>query len=264
MNEVRDDFLDSLDLDDSEIIPFIPEILKNLWGLGSMPEYVIHLVEKHIPSNKLKRIIDLGCGKGSVLIQLSEKIKFEGIGIDLMSEFIDEAKRYASRHSYSENLKFEVGDIKKMVEHYCDFDLVIYAHDSDIFGNVTQSLCELEKYMLDQSWIVFEGLYNINQLNNPENLPNKEEFHLQLEKSGFEVINQIVWDKDELRKTNQTNTKLIRDRITHLIQSHPDKEKLFNTYLENQIEECQELEENIECLTLLLKRKRNTTMAKNT
>lgn len=255
MNEITDDFLDSLDLDDSQIVPFIPEILKDLWELGSIADYVVELVEKHIPQNKLKKVVDLGCGKGAVLIQLSEKVKFEGIGIDLMPQFIDDARNYAARQSYSKHLKFEVGDLKEQHERHPIFNHVIYGHDSDIFGDVTQSLLELEKYMSDESWIAFESLYSINPANNPEDVPNKAEFMLQIEKSGLEIVEQIVWNREKLRNINQANTASISKQITELIKSYPEKENLFTTYLENQIEECQDLEQNLECLTVLLKRK---------
>jgi SAM-dependent methyltransferase len=258
MNEMTDDFLDSLDLDDSAMIPFIPKILKNLWELGSMPDYVLELIEKNITSDKLKTVIDLGCGKGAVLIRLSEKIEFHGIGIDLMPEFIDEAKSYASQRNYSKNLKFETADIKKSVKKHNNFDLVIYGHDSDIYGNIIQSLIELEKYMSKQSWIIFEAIYSINSENNPDDLPNEIEFVQQIRESEFKIVDQIIWDNKKLQDVNQSNTASIRKQIIELIESNPDKKQMFNTYLANQIEECYQLENDVQCLTLLLERKNIT------
>lgn len=255
MNEMTDDFLDSLDLEDSAMIPFIPKVLEKLWELGSMPDYVIELVERNIAPSKLKRVIDLGCGKGAVLIQLSENIKFKGIGIDLMPEFIDEAKTYASQRACTKNLEFETADIKTTIEKHNNFDLVIYGHDSDIFGDLTQSLFELEKYMSNQSWIILEAIYSTNSENNPDDLPNKIEFTQQIKKSDFEIVDQIIWDDKKLREINQSNTVSIREQIVGLIKSNPDKKQVFNTYLENQIEECYQLENNTKCLTMLLERK---------
>jgi len=259
MNEIRNDFLDSLDLDDSEIIPFIPEILNDLWELGSMPDYIIDLVEKHIPQDKIRKVIDLGCGKGAVLIQLREKIKFEGIGIDLMPEFIAKAEKYAAQRTFSKDLRFEIDDVKKSVEKYNDFDLVIYGHDSDIFGNITQSLLELEKYMSNESWIILEAIYSTNSENNPDDLPNKTEFIQQLKESELEIEEQIIWNKNRLKQVNQENTSLISKRIKKLIQENSDKEAIFTNYLENQIVECQQLENDVNCLTILLKKNTNAT-----
>lgn len=255
MQEIEDDFLDSLDLDDSEIVPFIPEILKDLWELGSMPDYVIELVEKYIPANSLNRVIDLGCGKGAVLIRLSENITFAGIGIDLMPEFIEEARSYAAKWSYSKELQFEVGDIKEIVEKGGGFDLVIYGHDSDIFGNVMESLLELGNCVSDQGWIVFEGVYSLNSEHNPEGFPTESELFAQIEKSRMEIVGQIVWDREKLKQINQSNTASIREQINRLVNSHPDKKEMFHAYLKNQIEECRELENNLACLTILLKKK---------
>ena len=255
MNEITHDFLDSLDLENSALIPFIPKILEKLWELGSMPDYVIELVERNIPAAKLKRVIDLGCGKGSVLIRLSEKTKFQGIGIDLMSEFIDDAKTYAAQKAYSKNLEFETADIKKSIDKHNNFDLVIYGHDSDIYGNITQSLLELEKYLSNQSWIILETIYSTNSKNNPDDLPNEIEFIQQIKESEFKIIDQIIWENKKLRDINQSNTASIREQIVGLIQSYPDKKQMFNTYLANQIEECHQLENDVQCLTMLLERK---------
>jgi cyclopropane fatty-acyl-phospholipid synthase-like methyltransferase len=239
------------------MIPFIPKVLAKLWELGSVPEYIIELVERNIPHSKLKSVIDLGCGKGAVLIQLSEKIKFQGVGIDLMAEFIDEAKLYASQRAYSKNLKFEIADIKKAVEKYNNFDLVIYGHDSDVFGNITQSLFELEKYMSNQGWIILEAYYSNNSDNNRHNLPTETEFSYQIKESAFKIVDQIIWDEKKLRDTNQSNTALIREQIVGLIESNPDKKQMLNNYLANQIEECNQLENNVQCLTILLQRKKS-------
>jgi len=255
MNEMTDDFLDSLDLDDSAMIPFIPKILEDLWELGSMGDYVTELVERNIPHDKLKKVIDLGCGKGAILIQLSENFKFQGIGIDLMPEFIDEAKTYTTQSIYSKNLQFETADIKKFVNNHNNFDLVIYAHDSDIYGDITQSLVELERYMSNQGWLIFEAIYSTNSENNPDDLPNEIEFAKQIKASDFEIVDQIIWDNKKLRDINQSNTTSIRKQIKGLIESNPDKKQMFNTYLENQIKECDQLENDAQCLTMLLKRK---------
>jgi ubiquinone/menaquinone biosynthesis C-methylase UbiE len=259
MKEIENNFLDSLDLDDSEIIPFVPEILKDLWELGSIPKYIIELVEKHILPTQLKNVIDLGCGKGAVLIQLSERIKFEGVGIDIMPDFIIEANKRSKQKPYAKNLKFEIGDIKNSMEKHHNFDLVIYGHDSDIFGNITQSLIEINKYSANNRWIILEAIYSINSTNNPDNLPNYKEFIQQLKESEFEIIEQVNWNKNQLKQVNSENTSLISKQIKNLIKTNPNKEKMFTDYLKNQIEECHQLENDITCLTILLKNNSNVT-----
>jgi predicted TPR repeat methyltransferase len=69
-NLKKKEFQNSLDLTSDELESYIPELLKGLWELGSMPEYIIELIGRN-NLGKGKNIIDLGCGKGAVLVKLA-------------------------------------------------------------------------------------------------------------------------------------------------------------------------------------------------
>jgi hypothetical protein len=87
-----------------------------------------------------------------------------------------------------------------------------------------------------------------------ELLSNKEMQNI-IEQTGFQLLDRIDWDTELLKQTNKQNTKIIRRNINLLISKYPDKKKLFDEYLQNQIEECQELENDYSCTTLLLRHK---------
>lgn len=64
---------------------------------------------------------------------------------------------------------------------------------------------------------------------------------------------RINWDRVALRQINRQNTDIIRKNVSRLILKYPDKKEIFNEYFQNQIEECEELENDCICTTLILK-----------
>ena len=153
-------FLDSLDAGDAELIPFIPIILQDLWTLGSMPAYVIELVEKHVPITTVKNVVDLGCGKGAVLIQLSQALGLSGLGIDLLPAFVEAAQQKAVRWGVSDRVTFEVGDIRAAIVHHRDIDLLIYGDDSDVLGDEQETLAALQNCIASNGWVILETTYH--------------------------------------------------------------------------------------------------------
>jgi len=109
-NIKKKEFQNSLDLTSDELENYIPELLEGLWALGSMPEYIIELIGR---SNlgKGKNIIDLGCGKGDVLVKLTKQFDIKAIGVDIVSDFIEEANKYAKNYDVSDKIMFKAEDI---------------------------------------------------------------------------------------------------------------------------------------------------------
>ncbi len=251
MENHSDDFFDSLDITDDALLPFIPTILEDLWELGSMPEYIVKLVHQYVPLNATKKVADLGCGKGAVLIQLHETINFKGLGIDIIPEFIEEANSRALHLNKTQYLDFQTKDIKQFVKKQQGFNLVIYGHDSDIFGDVSQTLKHLEKSVINNEYLILETTYAINPV---DDLSNKSELYQQINNSDFSIIDQIAWEKSKIIKANAHNTQHIQKAISKLSELHPDKKTLFDEYLKEQEEECHALENDIQCVTILLQK----------
>ncbi|MCK4661482.1 MAG: methyltransferase domain-containing protein [Bacteroidales bacterium] len=255
MDDSKQAFLKSLDLIDQEVEKFIPFILEDLWELGSMPDYVIKLVKKNINPFNIKKVVDFGCGKGAVLIKLSKVFDIVGLGIDIVPEFIESAKKYSIENKISDRIKFETGDLKDYVSNTRDTDLVIfYGYDSTILGNVKESLLQLKKCILDQGWIIIEIAYTLDSKSKIEGLPSENELITQINDSELVIIDKIIWDVAEIKRINNRNNSLIGERIKKLIALHPDKKKLFKRYMDNQINECSLIENDMICSTWILKK----------
>ena len=55
-----------------DFLPYLPELLVDLWALGSSPQSIIGLLSPLPLSSTETRVLDLGCGKGAVIIVKSD------------------------------------------------------------------------------------------------------------------------------------------------------------------------------------------------
>ena len=244
----KKEFQNSLDLTNDELEKFVPELLNGLWELGSMPEYIIELIQRNGLGN-MRNILDLGCGKGAVLIKIAEHFDVNGIGIDIVPNFIEEAKKYAVEHGVSEKLTFKTKDILDVLKTPSNQDIVIYGYDSEILGDLGNTLIQLNSCIKADGHIVLEFMF-AEELT--EDMLTEDEMLKVIEQSGFHILDRIDWERDALRQINRQNTAIIRKNVDGLISNYPEKKSIFSEYLQNQIDECEELENDYICCTLLL------------
>ena len=78
-----------------ELFPYLSYILQDTWEIGTPPDIIIDLVQKHAKDYSKLKVLDLGCGKGAVSVKLAHKLRCKCYGIDAIKEFIDEANKKA-------------------------------------------------------------------------------------------------------------------------------------------------------------------------
>ncbi len=243
-------FKHSLDITSNKLNQHIPELLKGLWELGGMPEYAVELFERNI-SMRGVTVIDLGCGKGATLIALAKHFDIHGLGVDIVSSFIEEAERYAKVHLVSGKVVFKTEDLTKTICGILPQDLVIYGYDSETLGDFKSTLKELSKCVKEEGYLLLEFMFGDTPT---EDLSTESEMVRVIKQTGYDLLDKIIWDKDTLIQVNRRNTGIIGANAERLSKQYPDKKELFVEYVQNQIGECEELENNHVC-TLLLRKK---------
>jgi cyclopropane fatty-acyl-phospholipid synthase-like methyltransferase len=250
-NLTKKEFQNSLDLTSDELESYIPELLKGLWELGSMPEYIIELIGRN-NLGKVKNVIDLGCGKGAVLVKLAKQFEIKAIGIDIVPDFIQEANKYARDCGVFDKVLFRTEDIIETLKKTSKQDIVIYGYDSEILGSLDNTLRQLTNCVKTDGYILLEFMF-ADQLT--EGMVSDKEMKKIIEQTGYRILDRIDWDREILKQTNLQNTVIIKENVKRLISQYPDKKEIFNEYLQNQIDECEELENGYFCTTLLLGQK---------
>ena len=203
---------------------------------------------------RIKNIFDLGCGKGAVLIYLAKRFKFKGLGIDIVSEFIESAIKHSIENNVSDQLEFVSQDLLEFIDRSEKFDIVLYGYDSGILGDVFATIECLQKCVSDSGYLILEIAFTSDKKAKIEGLPTETELFEQLNKSGLETIDKIFWEKDKIKTINNKNNILINKRIEELKKFNPGQTQIFERYMSNQINECKLIENEMICSTWILKK----------
>ena len=253
MKHVNESIAESLDAREIEILPYLPYILQDLWELGSEPNIISGLIKDYVPDSKLK-ILDLGCGKGAVSIKLALGFDCFVKGIDAVPEFIDDAKRYAIQNGVNDKCEFENGDIRLKISENRDYDIIVLGAIGPVFGNIYQTLNTLKSSLVMGGYIVLDDGYIKDDSDFSSNVYIKEsEFYNSVRKSGFSILEEVIFLKNFIEDTNKSYFLSIEKRINELIKKHPEKKHLFSGYLKTQENENYLLANKLITGTWLLK-----------
>jgi SAM-dependent methyltransferase len=246
----------SLDGNSGELLPFFPYLLQDLWEIGAEPETMIRLVKENVPAKKLK-ILDLGCGKGAISVNMAKELDCMVLGIDAIPEFIDEAKTWAEKYDVQQKCTFLVGDIRQKINELQGFDLVVLGAIGPVLGNIQETLTLISGMLATDGYILLDDSYLPISSNISYNrCPCENDFFQQIDSAGFEIIEESIFDRSSIETTDDEIFSDIERRAKELSLQFPDKKALFDGYVESQRFEYQMLKEVLVSGTWLLKRGR--------
>jgi len=91
---------DSLEVE-KKLLPYMSYLLQDLWALGSSIDQILDLFSTLPLSPDTAKVLDLGCGKGAISVQIASKFGFDVIGVDAMPEFLQVARKKSSEYQVS-------------------------------------------------------------------------------------------------------------------------------------------------------------------
>ncbi|MEA1875257.1 MAG: class I SAM-dependent methyltransferase [Bacteroidota bacterium] len=108
---------------------------------------------------KKGRILDAGCGFGSVAIEIAKNFKnIEIVGIDLSEPLLKMGHLLADKAGVADQVTFSLGDVQKLDFETDSFDLVINTFMIHIVDNPLAMLNEIERVTKNQGQIMITDL----------------------------------------------------------------------------------------------------------
>ncbi|RGU94780.1 class I SAM-dependent methyltransferase [Clostridium sp. AF15-17LB] len=248
----------ALTAETTELIPYLPYLLQDLWELGSSPADMIRLVKENVETSSETNVIDLGCGKGAVSVSLCRELGVRAKGIDLLPEFIEVAREKAKEFGVAHLCEFAVQDINVSVSSLSGYDIAVLGAVGDVLGNPAETLGKLKKVVRSNGYILIdeaflEGEQKDVRYQNYEYL-TKAQWKDIFQEAGVELVAELTYqDSPEADETNDYNNRMIRRRAEELSERYPDKRRMFEGYVKSQEEECDDLNGVISGVTWLLK-----------
>jgi len=242
-----------------ELLPFIPELLSDLWVLGSSPEIIVSFLRPLGLLQNETRVLDLGCGKGAVAITLAQELGFRVRGIDLLEPFIQEARQRALKKNVGDLCDFEMGDLHEEIQKASGYDVVVYAAVGGLLGTPERCIRQLRQVVRPGAYIIVDdgllaGTTPIER-QGYEHYVSHEETLRQLASHGDRLLREMIIPVEETKAENRKNTEFIRARANRLALQHPEFATLLLDYVSRQEEECEIIETATKVAVWLIQRK---------
>jgi SAM-dependent methyltransferase len=245
----------SLTADTTEIIPFLPHLLQDLWELGSSGEEMLSMIRQHVPITDGFTALDLGCGKGAVSITLANALGIRCKGIDLLPDFIREADIKAAEYGVDKLCNFVVGNIRESFTAERGYDLVIFGAVGDVLGERPETLDALMSTVKPSGYILLDDGYRLDgdssELHFEGDYPTLAHWHAMFKAAGLRFV---ALSPAEDRPNDSRDLEHIRRRAHELIQAHPQRREMFERYVQNQRNEYDDLAERVIGATMLLQK----------
>ena len=241
---------------DARLLPLLPELLADLWELGTSAEQIVSALES-VGVEQDSTVLDLACGKGAVAVALAEQLSVRVEGIDAFPPFLQAARSLATKRGVSSRCRFAQGDIRKLLEQERQYDVVLLLSVGPVTGDHEQTFAGLRRLVRPGGYIVIEDGFladGVAHLPGAEGYAGHSETLRRLTTCGDAVAQEVICSAEQTRSVNQRNTDLIRKRASVVRASHPAFGKLIDEYVARQERETQILGTDFICAIWVLRR----------
>jgi len=241
-----------------ELLPYVPELLADLWALGSRPDVILDLVRPLPLDPEETRVLDLGCGKGAIAIPLAREYGFRVFGVDGFLPFVETACALAQEHGVASLCRFECDDLRHVLAKSKDFDLVIYDAVGSVLGKLDACVRQLRHCLRPGGYMFIHDVFLKATVDKRPSGYEHCETHAKtvdlLREHRDILLREVIFSSDDTRTQNRKNTEHIRRRAERLAEKHPKLEHLFSRYVEDQERESKILETELRTAVWLLQK----------
>ena len=255
--ETQKRLAESLTADSTNIIPYLPYLLQDFWSLASDPEEMSDLLRAHTSFGPNSSLLDLACGKGAVSIHLAKEFGCTAKGIDLILEFIEEAREKAEEYGVADRCTFVVGDVNEAVAVERSFDLTVWGGAGDLLGGYPKTLYGIARTTRPGGYILLDDGYILDK---KRHLRFHHEYLTMAQWERVFAENNLTVVACNKAKQEEDPAAYAEDlgnicmRAGELAKQHPDKRALFNGYVRSQQAEYRDMQDGFVAALWLLKK----------
>lgn len=141
-----------------ELLPFLPELLADVDELGSNAGLIASLL-RNLGLPETARVMDLGCGKGTVAIEIASTLGLHVLGIDLFEPFVAHATGAAQDAGVSPLCEFRHGDVCTMAGELALADVVVFAALGDVLGTPAETMRVIRRYVRPGGYVLLADVF---------------------------------------------------------------------------------------------------------
>ncbi|MEM7583645.1 MAG: class I SAM-dependent methyltransferase [Acidobacteriota bacterium] len=245
---------------DEELLPFVTELLADFDELGSDAEAITREIgQLELPPNA--RVLDLGCGKGAVAIEIARELGLAVFGVDLYEPFIPLCERAAAEAGVDALCTFRCADVQSLDTTHPEqlpADVAVYAALGDVLGPFDATVGILRRYVRPGGYLVLYDDYvrdgGTTDFERFDNYVSRGAMVEQLEAHGDTLLRRVETPATEIAASHDTEGAWIRRRALELAERHPELREAFLEFAKEQQAEMDFLEANMVAAVWILKR----------
>lgn len=231
------------------LLPFVPELLADLDELGSDAESIVRVLsDLRLPPST--QVLDLGCGKGAVSIEIAVELGFRVLGIDLFAPFVAHCQEAAAKAGVSNLCEFRQGNIARLAGDLEPADVVVFAALGDVLGPLDESMRVLRQFTKTGGFLVVSDPYvrdgGSALFPGFENYGSRDDTIARLTRWGDVVVREVAESVgDDEEDDGGDESRLILRRAQQLALRHPELKSVLLEFAEDQQRQNDYTNENL-------------------
>jgi 2-polyprenyl-3-methyl-5-hydroxy-6-metoxy-1,4-benzoquinol methylase len=209
-----------------ELLPFLPELLADLDELGTEARDIVELLRPlGLPAGA--RVLDLGCGKGTVALALARELGLRVLGVDGFAPFVEEARRRAEERGLSALCEFRQGDLREAVDEVEGVEAVMLLAVGPVLGDAAETVGALRRCVRPGGYVVINDCYvaegvGLEASRDLAGYAHLEETRRRMQSQGDRLVREVLPSTEETDAYNASNTELIRRRAEAIALRQPE------------------------------------------
>jgi SAM-dependent methyltransferase len=223
---------------DADLLRFVPELLADFDELGSDAEAIVEAIEAlNLPA--AATVVDLGCGKGAVAVEIAGELDLRVTGIDLFAPFIPECEARARAAGVGGLCTFVHGDVAKLAGTIEPADVIVYAALGDVLGPIPETMRIIRRYAKPGGHIIVSEGYlrdgGSRDVPGFENMRPREEMLAAWTAHGDVLVSERVFEDDN--GDGDQEAAKIWQRASKLAVQHPERKDALLGFARDQSQE---------------------------
>jgi cyclopropane fatty-acyl-phospholipid synthase-like methyltransferase len=239
------------------LLPLLPELLTDLEDLGACAGKIVELLRPlALPAGA--RVLDLGSGKGAVLLALAAELKVTGVGVDAFPPFVEAAPRAAHRRGLGDRCSFRCGDLREFALEGEPFDVAMMLGLGLAIGDQREIVGLLRRFVRPGGYLVVDDAFLPEGVDGSvlgyDGYAEHATTLARLQSFGDEILTEECGHPRDTVRRIQADTEEIRRRAAALARRLPDRAEEIRAYVERQEREAELARESVIDALWLLRR----------
>ncbi len=220
----------SLDAD-PRLLVVIPELFADMDALGSDADAVVDALRGDVGPGS--RVVDLGCGKGAVGIEVARRLGARVLGVDGMEAFVEEARGRATEAGVGALCEFRCGDVREVKG---EFDAALLIGVYDALGGIAETVGAMRGLVREGGLMVIDDGFLVEARGAAEwaRYRGLAETRRLMESYGDAIVAEQIVEEAEQGESDARLTALIRARAEGLSARRPELAGLLTEYVATQ------------------------------